>query len=128
MFLTVYYSEIFLNITARGWQALYKNVIIFDIFLALDGTLGLIIFEMSYDVHPMLRALVLLRVLRIYKYIKTTKFLSGLWLQLCSLASSVSTLLSTVVLLGIILYIFGCFAIELMSKDPFLREQEDTRQ
>lgn len=129
LFLVIYYIEIFLRCVAGGWTAFCTKTMCFDIFLVVAGTLGNVIHHGMglNDALFMLQVLILLRALRLYKVIKTLQCFAGLWRLVSSLGSAASTMTSTVILLMLALYIAGCFAIELISKDPLLREEDETR-
>jgi len=64
----------------------------------------------------------LMRALRAVKYFK------ALWKLLYGLMSSLGTVVSTVALLCLTLYIAACLAVELISKDTVLRNHADTRE
>lgn len=119
-FLAVYSLEILARLAARrsgtpcdGWFA-------FDAFLVLSSYLERIIELISGESAEQLMLLRLLRLFRLVRTFRMVKQVRPLWRLVHGLMTSLDTVLSTFLLLGLVLYVFGVLGVELIaSSDSF---------
>lgn len=120
-FLCVYTLEVLLRFFVFSWQCLVDTWVRFDCFLVVIGVISTwVLPSISFDVASLgpfmvLRLMRLLRLARTFKLIVTVR---NLWLLVRSLLDSFGTMVYTVVLLLIVLYIFACIGMELITLSP----------
>ncbi|CAE7934969.1 CACNA1I, partial [Symbiodinium sp. KB8] len=96
-----------------GWFA-------FDAFLVLSSYLERIIELISGESAEQLMLLRLLRLFRLVRTFRMVKQVRPLWRLVHGLMTSLDTVLSTFLLLGLVLYVFGVLGVELIaSSDSF---------
>lgn len=120
-FLCVYTIEVLLRFFVFSWQCLVDTWVKFDCFLVFIGVLSnWVLPSISFDAASLgpfmvLRLMRLLRLARTFKLIVTVR---NLWLLVRSLLDSFGTMVYTVLLLLIMLYIFACISMELITLSP----------
>merc|ERR1719261_777923 len=83
--------------------------------------------EGSNDAAKLLGPVMVLRVLRLARLARTVRLLAQfkeLWMLVRVLMSSAGTMFYTFLLIFIILYVFACLGIELITTDVELREDD----
>lgn len=76
---------------------------------------------------PEVHTLLMLRCARLLRLAKTVRFLMRfreLWMLVQGLAHSASTMVYTILLLFVVLYIFACLILQLLYKHPLLEQDE----
>jgi len=128
IFLCFYCVEILLRFFAHRWTCLMNNWVRFDIALVSTGVLG------TWVVKPVLTGitgggqtaiqaaepLTVLRMLRLLRLVRALRLLvqfKTLWKMIRGLLYSASTMFYTFVIVTLMLYIFSCAAIELITKN-----------
>eukprot|EP00931_Biecheleriopsis_adriatica_P121625 TRINITY_DN96689_c0_g1_i1.p1 TRINITY_DN96689_c0_g1~~TRINITY_DN96689_c0_g1_i1.p1 ORF type:complete len:557 (-),score=97.65 TRINITY_DN96689_c0_g1_i1:42-1712(-) len=122
--LALYTVELLLHFYAEGWACLQDNWIRFDTFLVVFGVITQWMVEPAFgtateDIGP----LMVLRTARLLRLARTVRMLirfKELWMLVQGLLSSANTMLYTLLLLFVILYIFACLGLELVHGHPKL--------
>ncbi|CAJ1393566.1 unnamed protein product [Effrenium voratum] len=112
-FLAIYTLEIILRLLAEGWGAFCTAWFLLDFFLVSEGIEKVLVVRG-------LRLLRLVRALRVVEHFRVV------WQLVYALLSAGQTMLSTTALVTFMLYIFGCMAVELITKDDVLKSQPAT--
>merc|ERR1719443_42577 len=118
-----------------GWSCLRSNWVVFDFVLVVLGAVS------SWIIEPILLAqddggasmealapLMVLRVMRLLRLARSLRLLSQfktLWMLVRGLLSSASTMFYTFALMILILYVFACLGVELITKDNKLYTDPD---
>lgn len=127
-FIFVYTIECILRAIAERWGVLRDGWFIFDVILVISAYVEQI-YALVYDVSDqqvmVLRAMRLIRLVRTFRMIKQIR---SIWRLVYGLVNSGQTMISTYALLFLVLYVFGVLALELISNDETLRNNEDTRE
>merc|ERR1719443_78537 len=113
-----------------GWSCLRSNWVVFDFVLVVLGAVS------SWIIAPILAAqqdsdvevealapLMVLRVMRLLRLARAVRLLvqfKTLWMLVRGLLSSAGTMFYTFALMMLILYVFACLGIELITKDEEL--------
>mmetsp|Transcript_19940 Transcript_19940/g.46739 ORF Transcript_19940/g.46739 Transcript_19940/m.46739 type:complete len:573 (+) Transcript_19940:69-1787(+) len=127
-FLFVYTVECILRAMADRWGALRDGWFIFDVILVTSAYVEQIyalVNDISDQQVMVLRAMRLIRLVRTFRMIKQIR---SIWRLVYGLVNSGQTMLSTYALLFLVLYVFGVLALELISNDDHLRNNEDTKE
>lgn len=118
-FLVVYTLELAMNLYVRGLWAFADNWIRFDLFLVISGVVTQwVLAAFDDDIVEAVGFLMVLRTARLMRLARTVRLLlrfKELWMLVRGLINSASTMLYTLLMLFIILYIFSCIAIELIT-------------
>ena len=133
IFVIIYVIEISIRLIAQGCGSSFRSGwFVFDFILVVLGTMSAVIaplsaienfaFLESVMVVRALRLLRLIRALRMLRYFRTV------WRLVFGLLTSINTIASTFCLIILVLYIFACLGIELITNDTQLRAQPDVRQ
>jgi len=133
LFMIVYCMEILLRFLAGGFTVLHDKLVLFDIFLVVLGIISEILSSVDWDSETVdtLQVVIILRVCRLMRLLRTVRmmpFLGRLWKFVVALFSSSTDMLSTIVILVFVIYIASCFAVEMIAKDPLLRNTPETKE
>eukprot|EP00747_Dinoflagellata_sp_TGD_P057739 gnl/TRDRNA2_/TRDRNA2_150792_c0_seq1.p1 gnl/TRDRNA2_/TRDRNA2_150792_c0~~gnl/TRDRNA2_/TRDRNA2_150792_c0_seq1.p1 ORF type:complete len:721 (+),score=115.27 gnl/TRDRNA2_/TRDRNA2_150792_c0_seq1:107-2269(+) len=137
MFLVVYAVELGLRFFVFGLSCLQDNWVRFDMLLVTSGVFINWILEPIMAHSQKAEAfgqLLVLRTVRLFRLGKAIRLLASfreLWMLIRGLMNSARTLMYTVILLCVILYIYGCIGVELITfsrlnepgVDPDFKEQ-----
>ncbi|CAE7279571.1 CACNA1H [Symbiodinium sp. CCMP2456] len=127
-FLFIYTIECILRAIAERWGALRDGWFIFDVILVISAYVEQI-YALAYDFSDqqvmVLRAMRLIRLVRTFRMIKQIR---SIWRLVYGLVNSCQTMISTYALLFLVLYVFGVLALELISNDEILQNNEETRE
>lgn len=123
LFLVIYIVELIIRLVANKWRCFRDPWFIFDFVLVTVSLLGQIIgavasFPAVIQQVLILRALRLLRVIRALRMIKQMR---AVWRLVSGLLTSCNTMMSTLALLSLVLYIFAVLGIEMIAKDDSLQ-------
>ncbi|CAJ1355643.1 unnamed protein product [Effrenium voratum] len=129
-FLAIYTLEIILRLLAEGWGAFCTAWFLLDFFLVSVGIVALVVVPMSGSnrFEGIEKVLVVrgLRLLRLVRALRVVEHFRVVWQLVYALLSAGQTMLSTTALVTFMLYIFGCMAVELITKDDVLKSQPAT--
>lgn len=127
--LVVYTVELALRFTAFGLACLKSGWVRFDTLLVAVGLVNKCIIAPLNLKSDKLAPLLVLRVMRLLRLARAVRLVvqfKTLWMLVRGLISSALTVLYTMVLNFIVLYVFGCLSIELITRHPMARVGEDT--
>jgi len=130
MLLAIYFLELGLRFTAGGWGALFTKPVLFDVVLISLGTVSTVSLAYSQSQQNLLQPVLILRVLRLLRLIRALRFIGSfrtLWRLVSGMMHSVGTILTMTFLLAITIYIAACLSLEIISKDPLLRSNDETK-
>eukprot|EP00434_Breviolum_minutum_P005945 symbB.v1.2.005243.t1/scaffold304.1/size234131/2 len=126
-FLAVYTIELAMRLL-EDWHVITTDPWVrFDCFLVGVGIISQWILPFFGDVAEV-HTLLMLRCARLLRLAKTVRFLMRfreLWMLVQGLAHSASTMVYTILLLFVVLYIFACLALQLLYQHPMLEQDED---
>eukprot|EP00931_Biecheleriopsis_adriatica_P066560 TRINITY_DN40890_c0_g1_i1.p1 TRINITY_DN40890_c0_g1~~TRINITY_DN40890_c0_g1_i1.p1 ORF type:complete len:677 (-),score=120.07 TRINITY_DN40890_c0_g1_i1:2-2032(-) len=122
IFLSIYMIELALRFYAFRLACLRDTWVLFDLFLVVMGVitqwiLSPILGSQMDQVGP----LMVLRTVRLMRLAKTVRLLikfKELWMLVRGLLNSLSTMIYTILLLFVLLYIFACIGLELLFDHP----------
>merc|ERR1740129_1198453 len=123
IFLVIYVIELTLRTFAYGWENLKDNWFLVDLVLVTVGCAYTWIIEPIADDSHFLQQILLLRTLRLLRLLRALRhvpFLKDAWALVHGLLTSTRTMLSTLAMLMLMLYIFACIGLELITKDVAL--------
>merc|ERR1719421_2778035 len=127
VFLVIYSTELGLRFFAHGRHCLKSGRVCFDLFLVATSLISMAIVE------PLLRnstdegsaaalgSLMVLRMFRLGRLARAIRLIAQfrtLWTLVRGLFGNIDTVMYTFILIFIILYIFACMGIELITKSP----------
>jgi len=129
VFISIYIVELAMRFFAFRWQCLHDNWVKFDLLLVTFGVITTWILTPLFgsEVVDTLGPVMVLRGARLFRLAKTLRLLlkfRELWMLVRGLLNSASTMLYTMVLVSIILYIFSAMAIELITNHRYARGPE----
>eukprot|EP00930_Biecheleria_cincta_P056662 TRINITY_DN42733_c0_g1_i1.p1 TRINITY_DN42733_c0_g1~~TRINITY_DN42733_c0_g1_i1.p1 ORF type:complete len:593 (-),score=97.07 TRINITY_DN42733_c0_g1_i1:247-1875(-) len=131
-FLIFYTCEILLKITGAGFSLVWDGWFQFDCAVVLLGYLGKVLDVLGQaDAIPFVQQILLIRMLRLLRLIRLLRVISlfkNMWRLIHGLLQSVDTMLSTLGLLLISLFIFACAGVDLIRNDPYLASHDDTKE
>lgn len=132
VFLTIYVLEILAKMFLYGFSNFRNSWFLFDFFLVVTGVMY------SWVLEPILASsretgsraaffdqiLVFrtLRLLRLIRALRVIPWLRPAWTLVYGLLLSSSTMISTMALICLCLYIFACVGVEVITKDAVLRQ------
>lgn len=128
VFLAVYVVELLMRLFVDCRRAVSDNWVRFDTFLVVVGVLSQWILEPFFSDVSEVNTLILLRMARLLRLAKTVRYLMRfreLWLLVVGLANSAYTMIYTILLLVVILYIFACLILQLLYQHPMIQEDEE---
>jgi voltage-gated sodium channel len=121
VFTTIYFLELFLRYYAMGfYKAMRCHWVQFDSFLVITAVLELIAALTPNFSVGLLTKFMVLRLLRLLKLARMLRLMTQfktLWLLVNGLINSFLTIIWTLVLLGILVYIFSILALEVIEPD-----------
>jgi len=125
-FLALYVIEAALNIITRGWSCFRDPWFVFDFSLVFIGTSyqWCLKFAINEDEGGFLQQVLVLRTLRLLRLLRALRLLPMLrvvWRLIYGLLTSTNTMLSTMALIVLMLYMFGCLGLELITKDASIQ-------
>lgn len=130
VFLALYTIEILLRIIGLGKRNLTNVWFYMDSILVVIGVMARVVVPVSgsgdlsgFEKLLLVRCLRLLRLVRALRMISHFKVM---WRLVYSLLTAGQTMLSTTVLIMLSLFIFGCVALEFISKDQELKDSPET--
>lgn len=121
VFLLIYTVELAARFIAFGRAVVEDGWILFDFFLVLVGIVTQWILPLvlgSLDEAGLFMVLRSARLLRLAKTVRLLIRFKELWMLVQGLLSSAYTMLYTLLLLVVILYIFACLGMELVFEHP----------
>ncbi|CAE8680637.1 unnamed protein product [Polarella glacialis] len=130
-FLSVYMFELAVRLLQTGSKKCMDPWITFDVVLVTIGTLS-ILFELilaSNDATKFMSQIMVFRVWRLLRLIRFLRMLRQfriMWRLIFGLLSSLNTMLSTLVLIVVALYVFALIGVEIITKDELLASHPDT--
>ncbi|CAE8728814.1 unnamed protein product, partial [Polarella glacialis] len=130
VFLCIYIMELILRFCANGVRCLHDNWVKFDLFLVVSGILANWIIEPVMGRLQLIGPLMVLRTVRLCRLARTVKLLvkfRELWMLVRGLLNSASTMVYTMVLLVIIVYLFAAVGVELIADNPDAETNEEFR-
>eukprot|EP00435_Cladocopium_sp_Y103_P014152 s441_g3.t1 len=122
-FLFVYTVEVALRFVAKGPRIFCNLWFLLDFFLVLTGMFFLVAAPLvNYDTRDWDKILVIrgLRLLRLARVLRLLGQFKDVWRLVYGIVNSSLTIVSSAVLAFLMLYIFGCMAIEFITKDEKL--------
>jgi len=130
MFLLFYITELGLRFAAYGLDCLKNGWVLFDFILVIMGALSLYILAPIFDnmdtddedvkLVKKISGLLVMRTLRLFRLarlLRLTIQFRTLWMLVRGLLGSAGTIFYAFGLISLILYIFSCFALELVTKN-----------
>ena len=124
-FLAMYTFEIVLRVIAGGFGIFKSAWMLLDLFLVCVGLAALIIIpavqDSATDWWESLLIVRGLRLLRLARVLRTLRRLQVVWRLVAGLLSAWDTMISTMGLILLWLYVFGCVAAEIIATDSDLR-------
>lgn len=131
-FLAMYTFEIVLRVIAGGFGIFKSAWMLLDLFLVCVGLAALIIIpavqDSDTDWWESLLIVRGLRLLRLARVLRTLRRLQVVWRLVAGLLSAWDTMASTMGLILLWLYVFGCVAAEIIATDSDLRADPYTDQ
>jgi len=132
MFLAVYLLEICLRLLAVGRACFWDSWFLFDLLLVMGGCVASWVLTPIYagngpgdqnrQVLSQLMVFRICRLLRLLRAMRMVKKFRSMWRLVYGLLTSFNTMITTLSLVGLVLYTFACLGIEMITKDPNLRE------
>jgi len=137
LFTIIYIVELGLRVWSTGWSSFRDGWILYDAFLVIVAVTYLWIMLPIVEAHSgsldvagggdgMKRQVIALRALKFMRFLRTLRMFQQfhvLWRLVHGLSTSGSTMLSTLSLVGMALYVFACIGVELITKDGSLRNE-----
>lgn len=129
IFLAIYTVEVLLRWVAGGWSNFKDPWFYQDLFLVALGIFALVLAPLfggsndtGFERLLVFRGLRLLRLVRAFRMVNHFKIM---WRLVYGLLTCGETILSTVALIMISLFVFACCAIELITRDDDLRQGDN---
>jgi len=120
VFLFVYIVEISMKLMADQWRCFLDGWFWLD-FVVVATVLVEHIMTVRSSPFMVLRQLRLLRVVHSFRSFRVAK---SIWRLVCGLVNSFETMLSTALLLGFLIYVFGILGMALISRNERLKTDE----
>jgi len=126
IFLFIYFVELSLRMVAGGWSNFKDMWFWMDLSLVALGIFALVIVPLAGGASDLgiERLLVFrgLRLLRLVRALRMVNHFKIMWRLVYGLLTCGQTIMSTMALIMISLFVFACVAVELIARDPELRE------
>ncbi|CAE7815819.1 Voltage-dependent T-type calcium channel subunit alpha-1H [Symbiodinium microadriaticum] len=116
--LGIYTIEIVLRVLAGGAKVFCEGWFLFDLSLVVFSYLERIIAGVAGEAQQQIIVLRLLRLFRLIRSFRMVKQIKPLWRLVHGLMASADTVLSTLMLLLLVLYVFGVLGLELIAVNP----------
>ena len=130
-FLTLYSLELLVRLVAGGFSIFKSPWHLLDLLLVSVGLLALVLVPLleQSGQEDWERLLIIrgLRLLRLARVLRTLRHFKVVWRLVSGLLSAWDTLASTMGLILLWLYIFGCVAIEVIANDQVLLDNTVTK-
>ncbi|CAE8714655.1 unnamed protein product [Polarella glacialis] len=130
IFLGIYTTELILRFSAFGITCLNDNWVKFDIVLVASGIVANWILEPVMGHLDQIGPLMVLRTVRLCRLARTVRVLvkfRELWMLVRGLLNSANTMVYTMVLLIIIVYVFAAVGVELIADHAAADTNEEFR-
>jgi len=127
VFLASYVVELFLRLVAHGFIQFKDTWFIFDLILVVLGVGSFILAPLMAGNDSMIEQFLVLRMMRILRLVRTFRMLPVFrvaWKLVSGFISASNTMLSTLALITMLLYMYACLGLELISKDLALNLDE----
>jgi voltage-gated sodium channel len=133
IFLVIYSTELGLRFFAHGKDCLKSGWVCFDLFLVSTSLISMAIVEpilknsTDEGSAAALGSLMVLRMFRLGRLARAIRLIAQfrtLWTLVRGLFGNIDTVMYTFILIFIILYIFACMGIELITKSPLKEDDE----
>jgi len=122
VFLVLYVVELVLRYLAHGWEVFKDNWVRFDVFLLISSFVNLLLpLVTPSSANTNLGPVRAFRLLRFARSLRLIGVLSVMRKLVKGLIASWSTMLSTLALMVLCLYIFACVGVELITMDPVIK-------
>jgi len=133
VFLSFYVAEAALNLVARGKACFADPWFCFDFMLVVAGVsyqwcVRFVTSDSEGGVWQQILVVRTLRLLRLLRALRLVPKLKVVWRLIYGLLMSTNTICSTLALIVLILFMFSCVGLELISKDPNLRSVPELEQ
>ncbi|CAE8648393.1 unnamed protein product, partial [Polarella glacialis] len=128
-FLAVYVFELGLKLLLGGWSCFRDVWFLFDFAMVSIGFFSSLFEILGVSSSGFLQAVMVLRTLRLLRLIRALRTVPAfrtMWRLVNGLLASSSTMVSTLMLIFLALYIFACLGLELITKDADLASHPDT--
>eukprot|EP00930_Biecheleria_cincta_P020981 TRINITY_DN15640_c0_g1_i1.p1 TRINITY_DN15640_c0_g1~~TRINITY_DN15640_c0_g1_i1.p1 ORF type:complete len:536 (-),score=113.70 TRINITY_DN15640_c0_g1_i1:61-1668(-) len=135
-FMAVYILELAARFFTLGFKCLESGWVVFDAGLVALGIISMILLPILTAVSggsvqniDGLAPLMVLRVLRILKLARALRLLvqfKTLWMLVKGLLTSYRAITFTFLLMFLILYVFACMAVEIITKDSRMKDDAET--
>ncbi|CAE7825112.1 Cacna1h [Symbiodinium sp. CCMP2456] len=116
--LGIYTIEIVLRVLAGGSKIFCEGWFLFDLSLVVFSYLERVIAGVAGEAQQQIIVLRLLRLFRLIRSFRMVKQIKPLWRLVHGLMASADTVLSTLMLLLLVLYVFGVLGLELIAVNP----------
>lgn len=124
LFLAIYTFELLARFFGYGYHCIHDNWVKFDTFLVVAGIItGWPLSELIGELDE-LGPIMVLRTARLMRLARTVRLLikfRELWMLVRGLLNSASTMLYTLLMVFVIIYIFSCMAVELITNHELAR-------
>eukprot|EP00930_Biecheleria_cincta_P043292 TRINITY_DN29745_c0_g1_i1.p1 TRINITY_DN29745_c0_g1~~TRINITY_DN29745_c0_g1_i1.p1 ORF type:complete len:532 (+),score=92.80 TRINITY_DN29745_c0_g1_i1:50-1597(+) len=133
VFVSIYTIELIIRIIAFGWKNITDPWFVFDAVLVVIGVISNAAIPMVFaligdgaDAGVFKKVLVVrsFRLLRLIRALRMTKTFRTAWRLVHGLVTSGHTMMSTLGILVVTLFIFACLGVEIITKDSDLREDK----
>eukprot|EP00931_Biecheleriopsis_adriatica_P056918 TRINITY_DN33759_c0_g1_i1.p1 TRINITY_DN33759_c0_g1~~TRINITY_DN33759_c0_g1_i1.p1 ORF type:complete len:571 (-),score=96.62 TRINITY_DN33759_c0_g1_i1:21-1700(-) len=133
IFIALYTIESLIRCIALGRKLLKDRWFQFDLSILLFGYLGKVAFASAAMRNSELAVLTeqlflvrIFRMLRLIRALRVLKLFRHMWLLVYGMLSSMETMMSTLGLLFLAIYVFACIGIDIITKDQILATHEST--
>jgi len=130
VFAVIYVIELGLRFFAHHLRCLNNNWVVFDCFLVLISFFSIGADIVAYNqgleesAGGSLQVVKMLRLTRLLRTVRLIAQFRMLWLLIRGLLSTVSLMVNTVFLMGLVLFVYACIGVELIAKDEDLMSDE----
>jgi len=129
-FLAIYTVELVLRVMAYGTRSLRSPWMLLDLFLVILGFVALVLAPLfrgsALDGFDKLMVARGLRLLRLARALRLSRRFKVVWRLVNGLLTAGGTMLSTTALISLTLFISGCVAVEIITKDNDLISNPST--
>jgi voltage-gated sodium channel len=129
-FLCVYTFEMMLRIVAEGSRMCTRPSFLFDGALVITGIVAQMAELFGSDGYAVIEHLLIFRSLRIFRVVRAVRvldFFHDLWKLFSGLLQSTRIVLAAFILIFLVMYIFACLGVEMITKSRTLNEAPETR-
>lgn len=130
-FLCIYVLELMTRMFAHGLWICTRAAFLMDLGLVSTGVVSLTAQLSGCDGYSAIDILLIFRSLRIFRVVRAIRvldFFHELWKLFSGLIQSCRTVMAAFILVFLIVYIFACVGVEIITKSPRLNEVEDTQR